>query len=73
MTFEEIHSFVKGKLAGNIFKIGKILLIGVIGFQMSCESKRLEVVEVFDNDAPKIAYEVSADGSKERFYSWYRT
>ncbi|MCL2102088.1 MAG: hypothetical protein FWH22_10300 [Fibromonadales bacterium] len=63
MTFEEIYAFVKGK----------VLLIVVIGFQMSCESKRLEVVEVFDNNAPKIAYEVSADGSKERFYSWYRT
>jgi len=39
---------------------------------ISCEPNRLEVVAVFDNDAPKEAYEVSPAGERETFYSWYR-
>ncbi|MDR3000561.1 MAG: hypothetical protein LBU89_04775 [Fibromonadaceae bacterium] len=51
----------------------KILLIGIIVTLANCKPNRLEVVEVFDNNAPKTAYEVSATGEKEKFYSWYRT
>ncbi|MCL2284497.1 MAG: hypothetical protein FWC26_14375 [Fibromonadales bacterium] len=49
---------------------GKWLMAGILFF--SCEPSRLEIIEVFDNNAPKTAYEVSQDGEKERLYSWYR-
>jgi antitoxin component YwqK of YwqJK toxin-antitoxin module len=39
---------------------------------LSCEPNRLEITEVFDNNAPKEAYEISPEGEKEAFYSWYR-
>jgi len=39
---------------------------------ISCEPNRLEIVEVFDNNAPKEAYEISPSGEKKVFYSWYR-
>jgi len=51
------------------------LLISCIVFGMfifSCEPNRLEVVEVFDNNAPKEAYEISPNGEKQAKYSWYR-
>ncbi|MCL2207874.1 MAG: hypothetical protein FWB90_07260 [Fibromonadales bacterium] len=41
-------------------------------FLLSCEPSRLEIIEVFDNDAPKEAYMVSPEGEKEAYYSWYR-
>ena len=41
-------------------------------FLLSCEPNRMEVVEVFDNDAPKGAYEISPSGEKKVYYSWYR-
>jgi antitoxin component YwqK of YwqJK toxin-antitoxin module len=40
---------------------------------ISCEPSRIEIVEVFDNDAPKAAFEISPSGEKEAWYSWYRT
>jgi len=39
---------------------------------LSCEPNRLEIVEVFDNNAPKEAYDVSPDGERLARYSWYR-
>ncbi|MDR1812978.1 MAG: hypothetical protein LBQ87_09155 [Candidatus Fibromonas sp.] len=41
-------------------------------FLISCEPNRLEIVEVFDNNAPREAYELSPDGEREAWYSWYR-
>jgi antitoxin component YwqK of YwqJK toxin-antitoxin module len=41
-------------------------------FLFSCEPNRLEIVEVFDNNAPKEAYEISPSGEKQVKYSWYR-
>jgi antitoxin component YwqK of YwqJK toxin-antitoxin module len=39
---------------------------------LSCEPNRLEIVEVFDNNAPKEAYEISPSGEKQAWHSWYR-
>ncbi|MDR0515771.1 MAG: hypothetical protein LBH25_01850 [Fibromonadaceae bacterium] len=39
---------------------------------ISCEPNRLEIVEVFENNAPKSAYEISPSGEKEVWHSWYR-
>jgi antitoxin component YwqK of YwqJK toxin-antitoxin module len=47
--------------------------IGVVALLLfSCEPNRMEVVEVFDNNAPKEAYEISPNGEKKTFYSWHR-
>jgi len=40
---------------------------------ISCEPSRMEIVEVFDNNAPKSAFEISPSGEKEAWHSWYRT
>ncbi|MCL2261331.1 MAG: toxin-antitoxin system YwqK family antitoxin [Fibromonadales bacterium] len=47
-------------------------LVLIVLFLFACEASRMEIVEVFDNDAPKEAYMVSPDGEKEAYYSWYR-
>lgn len=48
----------------------KALLLTIL--LASCEPNHMEIVEVFDNNAPKEAYEVSPEGEKKAFYSWYR-
>jgi antitoxin component YwqK of YwqJK toxin-antitoxin module len=49
-----------------------LLFYAIAVLMFSCEPNRLEIVEVFDNNAPKEAFEVSPGGSKEAWYSWYR-
>jgi antitoxin component YwqK of YwqJK toxin-antitoxin module len=39
---------------------------------LSCEKNHIEIVEVYENNAPKEAYEVSPSGEKEAWFSWYR-
>lgn len=41
-------------------------------FLISCEPNRLDVVEVWDNGAPREAWDVSPDGNAETWFSWYR-
>jgi len=39
---------------------------------VSCEQNRLEVVEAWDNNAPREAWEVSPSGEYETWFSWHR-
>ncbi|MDR2580543.1 MAG: hypothetical protein LBC85_06065 [Fibromonadaceae bacterium] len=59
-------------MPGIISKIGIILITLVIGAQMSCEGKRMEIVEIWDNNAPKEAFQLLPSGEKAAWVSWYR-
>lgn len=47
-------------------------LIIILFFIISCEPNKLEVIDVWENSAPKEAYNVSPEGDVEAYYSWYR-
>ena len=54
-------------MAGTTFKYLCLPLI-----MLACDSKRTEIVEVWDNNAPKGAYELLPSGEKTAWISWYR-